>query len=188
MLERDDARQGSLEDKVDVLEDQIGDVHRELGVSPAEPEAGENESEEYLNAKRALLASKKMVRAAIARLRDDASGRAEAERALEQLAERHERLERDHETALESISTSDKDRSELARSIGSIQRAGEEREAELSRRLDAAEGRAAAAEEEAVGLRRRLTDADRERGRLEDALAASREACERHEGAADELR
>jgi len=110
----------------------------------------------------------------------DVKVKGEVERDLESCFVELEKVEADYQAALETAATKDRDMSELMKSIGDIQRSGQDREQEVANQRKVAEERAAAAESQIVECREKLLSLGHEKKTLEDALESSKTVCTTH--------
>ncbi|KAL7555069.1 hypothetical protein ACHAWF_018699 [Thalassiosira exigua] len=99
-----------------------------------------------------------------------------------------EKAEADHQSLQATLATKDRDLSELAKSVGDIQRAGQECQRKMADQLRGAEEQASAAEGHLTQCREDLSARERSARDLEEALAESREACAAREVEVADLR
>lgn len=88
---------------------------------------------------------------------------------------------------MEAATAKDRDMSELMKSIGDIQRSGQERELDAANQRKAAEDRATAAESQVAECREQLLSLGYEKKSLEDALETAKAACTTQQSTIDNL-
>lgn len=89
---------------------------------------------------------------------------------------------------METVATRERDMSELTKSIGDIQRAGQERERKLGVQHKTAEDRAAAAEGQLAECKEKILSLGHEAQFLEKALEESESECAKHKSVIKNLR